>query len=416
VRADVLLGQALDRAGRGARADRRPYAVVAAGKAAAGMLDALRRRLDAPCVEALLVTPAYPPSVLPPATAVVVAGHPLPDAGSVDAGNRALALARRLGRDDRLIVLLSGGASALLTAPSPPVTLGEKGRTTRLLLDAGAAIHELNAVRKHLSCVKGGRLSAVTRSEVTTFALSDVVAPIEDDASVIGSGPTVVDPSTFADALAVIDRYGVRRHVAPAVLNRLERGARGEEPETPKRADELPAGSAFHLVGSRRAAMAAAAAAARRLGYAVVVVDPPGTGEARAAGPALLSRAAAQASATRRPCCLVASGETTVRVTGRGVGGRNQELVLSAVPALAAMGGRIVLASLGTDGIDGPTDAAGALADPTSLERGRAAGVPEPDACLADNDAYTFFRGTGDLITTGPTGTNVADLQVVLSG
>jgi len=177
---------------------------VAAGKAADGMLAALRDELETPWARALLVVPRPPASVAPPSTAVVVAGHPVPDGGSLDAGRRALEWARQLGPGERLIVLLSGGASALLAAPSPPVRLEEKTLVTRLLLDAGAPIHELNAVRKHLSSIKGGRLAASTRATVTTFALSDVVGPVEDDPSVIGSGPTVVDPSTFADALAVV--------------------------------------------------------------------------------------------------------------------------------------------------------------------------------------------------------------------
>ena len=233
----MLLGRYLASDGRGVREDPRPYAVVAVGKAAEGMLTALRRRLEAPCRQAVLVTPSAPSAAAPPSTTVLVAGHPVPTAASVQAGSRVLRLARGLGRDDRLIVLLSGGASALLSVPSPPVTLSEKVLATRLLLEAGASIHELNAVRKHLSSIKGGQLAAATRASVATFALSDVVWPVEDDASVIGSGPTVVDPSTFADALAVIERFGLRAGVPPAAVTRLERGARGEEPETPKRAE-----------------------------------------------------------------------------------------------------------------------------------------------------------------------------------
>jgi hydroxypyruvate reductase len=412
--ADVLLGRHLDTVAHDVRADPRPFAVVAAGKAAGRMLAALRDRLEAPCTRALLVVPSAPVAGEGEDTTVVIAGHPVPDAASVEAGRLALEIARQLGPGDRLIVLLSGGASALLAAPAAPVTLGDKVQLTRLLLKAGASIDELNAVRKHVSAVKGGRLAAATPAAVTTFALSDVVGPTEDDPSVIGSGPTVVDPTTFADALAVLARHGLRDRVPAAVVDLLARGARGQEPETPKQAEHLPAGSVWHLVGSRRAAMEAAATAARALGYRAAVVGPAVTGEARQAGPALLARARALAAEGGAPCCVVASGETTVRVTGRGRGGRNQELVLSTVTALAAAAGPFVVASVGTDGIDGPTDAAGAIADPTTLRRARASGAREPDACLSDNDAYTYFAAIGDLIKTGPTGTNVADLQVIL--
>ena len=246
---------------------------MAAGKAAERMLTALRDQLEAQCAQALLVVPLAPVAGVSGDTTVVVAGHPVPNAASADAGARALAAARHLGPDDRLIALLSGGASALLAAPAPPVTLADKVALTRELLAAGASIDELNAVRKHVSSVKGGRLAASTRAAVTTFALSDVVAPREDDPSVIGSGPTVVDSSTFADALTVIERHRLRTRVPASVIARLERGVRGEEPETPKRKAEGPGGWAWHLVGSRRDAMRAAGVAARRLGYTPLIVD-----------------------------------------------------------------------------------------------------------------------------------------------
>ncbi len=343
-------------------------------------------------------------------------GHPVPDTGSELAGLRALAMAGALRSDDRLLVLLSGGASALLAVPSQGLTLDDKRRATATLLSEGAEIHRLNAVRKHLSAIKGGQLAAAATAPCWTLLISDVVG---DDPSVIASGPTVADPSTFRDARGALDALGGRPAYPAAVVAHLERGLSGQRPETPKPGDARLTSARAVVVGGRRQAMEGAAVEAARRGYHVVTLEPAVVGEAREAAVAHVVRMLVAAGA-RRPVCVVSSGETTVRVTGGGRGGRNQEFALAAATARDCFGtahpGRsTMLASVGTDGVDGPTDAAGAIVDTTTLERARQAGLAPPDEFLRRNDAYAFFAALGDLLKTGPTGTNVGDLQVFLS-
>jgi hydroxypyruvate reductase len=340
------------------------------------------------------------------------ASHPSPNAASAAAGMRALELARESARaNGQLVVLLSGGASALLAAPVDGVTLDEKIATAHTVMRAGVAIDGLNCVRKHLSLVKGGRLAAAAASTLT-LAISDVHGPIADDPSVIGSGPTVADPTTFAQALEIV------RHmdgVPLAVRRHLERGARGEAVETPKPGDSHLTRGVYAVIGNRQTALDGAARAARACGYAVHLIPAPVDGEAREAARRFVAEARRALDATGRSpagACILAAGETTVTVTGSGRGGRNQEFVLAAVPDLPALG-RAVLASAGTDGIDGPTDAAGAVADSTTDERARRIGL-DRESTLAANDAYHFFRPLGDLVVWGPTGTNVGDVQVLL--
>jgi glycerate-2-kinase len=392
-----------------------PWALVSAGKAAPGMTDAVLRIAGPPPCGGIVAAPG-PCPVNWPGVRTIAAGHPLPDAGSAAAGEAALALAAGLDAASRLVVLLSGGASAMLCAPVHGVTLDGKIRTTDLLLRHGADIAGLNAVRKHLSRVKGGRLAASTPAACLTLALSDVVAPREDDPAVIGSGPTVGDETSYAGAWSVIDRAGVAAAIPAAVRAHLLSGAAGGAEDTPPPGSPALARSAWHLVGSRRDAMRGASREAERLGYDTDIVAAPVVGEARAAALALLDEALARAARRRRPCAVIASGETTVTVRGRGRGGRNQELTLALALAIAERGMPAAVMSVGTDGVDGPTAAAGAIADEGSVAR--AAGGPGGDARarLHDNDSGTFFAGLGDLVATGPTGTNVADLQVLLLG
>ena len=353
---------------------------------------------------------------------VAAGSHPVPDEASVEAGLRALAMARDARqRDATLIVLLSGGASAMLEAPAEGITLADTIALTRVLLRGGLPIADVNAIRKHVSAIKGGQL-AVAAGRSITFALSDVHGPVENDPAVIGSGPTVADPTTFADALAALTRD--QRGIGPGhalddpawplkrVLDRLRRGVRGEIEETPKPGDPRLTRAQFVLAGSRQDAMDGACAEAARRGYLVERVEAPTIGEASAAARAFLARVPGRAE---RPLCVVASGETTVTL-GRapGHGGRNQEFALAAVRGLSALADA-ALASIGTDGIDGPTDAAGAIVDDTTLARARALGL-DPDAALAAHDSHPFFRALGDLVVTGATGTNVGDLQVLLRG
>ena len=330
--------------------------------------------------------------------------HPLPDEASVRAGEEALALAaeaRRRGGE--LVVLLSGGASAMLAAPAEGLTLDGKRDVTRRLLASGASIHELNAVRRHLSRIKGGRLALGARC--TTFALSDVT---DDDAATIGSGPTVGDPSTLDDAARVLERAGITRDM-PEILALMQRAG-----ETPKPGDSALASSRFVLIGGRRTAMDGVAAAALGAGYATIVFDEPITGDAAPAGKAFAARALA---AARRigggPVAVIASGETTVRVRGSGTGGRNQEFALGAALEIQDSRLAIHLIACGTDGVDGNSPAAGAVVDSSTLSRARAAGL-DPRAALEANDSHAFFSRLGDLIFTGATGTNVGDVFVAI--
>jgi hydroxypyruvate reductase len=337
------------------------------------------------------------------------AGHPIPDDRSVTAATRALAVARSTDKTDMLVVLLSGGASAMMSLPAGELTLADKQITIQTLLREGADITELNTVRKHLSAIKGGHLAAVASGSLLTLAVSDVVG---DDLSVIGSGPTMPDFTTFAGALEVLGRHGGRERYPRAVLRRLEQGTSGAIEETPKAGDPRLARSMARVIGGRRTAVAGARAAAESLGYVVHVMEEPVTGKARVAGHALIE--AARVLSAPRPLCILSSGETTVRVTGRGKGGRNQECALGMVRALESLGSSVVAASIGTDGVDGPTDAAGAIVDSTTLARAEGADVGPPERYLNDNNAYVFFDELNDLIQIGPTNTNVGDLQVIL--
>ena len=339
---------------------------------------------------------------------VVMAGHPLPDAASVQAGRASLELARQAG-DRALLVLLSGGASAMLCAPADGITLEEKAAATRVLMNTGVDIHDLNCVRKHLSDIKGGRLAAAARSSLT-LAISDVHHPIEDDPATIGSGPTAADPTTFAQALEIASAVG---GLPAAVMNRLRRGAAGALEETIKPGDPRLRDAHFSIVGNRRTALAAAADCAGALGYAVAVVGEPTSGEANLAARTFMARAEQHFRDAGGPVCVLAAGETTVNVVGHGRGGRNQQFALAAAAELSIRRAT-VLVSAGTDGIDGPTPAAGALVESTTCDRAIRAGLSRERA-LADNDAYPFFERLGDLIVTGPTGTNVGDIQILLA-
>ena len=348
-----------------------------------------------------------------PGVRTFAAGHPSPNAESAAAGEAALELAHESRDRGGLLVLLSGGASAMLVAPAYGMTLEEKVATATRLMHAGAAIHELNCVRKHLSRVKGGQLAAAAGRTIT-LALSDVQAPVADDPSVIGSGPTVADDTTFADALEIVRRYGIT--LPDAVRAHLDRGAIGEADETIKSGDPRLGASTYTLVGNRLMAVDGAARAAESAGYQVVVLPDPTTGEARDTARRFVEAAAEAIRRTTRPTCVIGSGETTVTVRGTGLGGRNQEFGLAGASALPLLEGgdrTTVLASAGTDGIDGPTDAAGVVMDAGTLSRGTAAGL-DWRAALDNNDAYRFAAATGDLIIWGPTGTNVGDLHVLL--
>lgn len=394
------------------RPERPHYRCIAAGKAAVAMAKGAASVLKERLRGGLIVAPTADAFG---AFEAIAGGHPIPNDGSERGGRRALDIAASLAPDEALLVLLSGGASALMAVPAEGLTLEDKRKTTAQLLRAGADIQALNTVRKHLSAVKGGRLVERAGGRVHALVISDVVG---DDVSVIASGPTVPDDSTFADARAFIDRFGGAAAFPPAVVAHLDRGVRGEVAETPKPRYPSLVRSTIRVIGNRRHAMLGAGGRAGSLGYHVHLTEDAIVGEARRAAMSHLRATAAFASTLPRPACIISSGETTVHVTGRGKGGRNQEFALAAAEGVrlspdSLTGWPFVLASIGTDGVDGPTDAAGAIVDSTTMDRARAAGL-DPNAFLSDNNAYAFFDALGDLIHTGPTGTNVGDLQAIL--
>ena len=338
-------------------------------------------------------------------------GHPVPDERGVAGSIRITEIVERAGREDLVICLVSGGASALTPLPAEPITLEEKQATTRLLLACGANIHEINAVRKHISRFKGGQLARLAApAAVHALLLSDVIG---DNLDVIGSGPTAPDASTFARAAAIFDHYGIRDRVPASVRERIEAGIRGEIPETPKPGDPLFDRVRNVVVGSNRLALDAAAARARELGYRTLVLSSQIEGETREIArmhAAIIREIVDSGRPLKPPACIVTGGETTVTLKGQGLGGRNQEFVLAAAIDIAGLPATVVL-SAGTDGTDGPTDAAGAIADGDTLAR-----KPDAAAYLAANDSYHYFEPLGDLLKTGPTHTNVADVRLLLVG
>ena len=372
--------------------------VVGAGKAAAAMARAVEDHWDG-ALEGLVVT-RYGHSVPTRAIDVVEAAHPVPDAGGRAAAARILAEAEALGADDLALCLISGGGSALLTLPAPGIALADKQAVTGALLRSGAAIGEINCVRKHLSAIKGGRLGAACQpARVVSLLISDVPG---DDPAVIGSGPTVPDPTTFADARAVLRKYGIDEPAA--VIRHLEQGRE----ETPKQGDPRLAGAEARIVATPAMALAAAADAARKAGYAPVVLGDALEGEARV----LARDHAALALAAAPGTVLLSGGEATVTVTGSGRGGPNAEYALALALALDGAPGIFAIAC-DSDGIDGTEDNAGALVTPDTGARARAAGE-DAAARLAANDAYAFFAALGDLVMTGPTLTNVNDFRAIL--
>ncbi|WP_376792174.1 glycerate kinase [Thermoflexus sp.] len=390
--------------------------VLALGKAAYPMAYALQvllgRRLD----RGVLVTKyGHLAAALDERWIVIEAGHPVPDENSVRGAQALAAIAEQAGPEDLILCALSGGGSALATWPVEGISLSDLQAVTDLLLRAGATIHELNAVRKHLDRIKGGGLARFAfPATVFTLVLSDVVG---DDLSVIASGPMAPDPSTFYDAWRVLNRYGLLERIPLRVRTHLELGLHGKIPETPKPGDEIFHRVTHVIVASNRLAVQAALEEAARLGYHPFLLSTFVEGEAREVARVIVAIAKEILTTGRpvpRPACVVWGGETTVTVRGSGRGGRNQELVLAAAIALQGWPG-VVVASLGTDGTDGPTDAAGAIADGESVHRAYLLGL-DAMAHLNANDSYAFFEALGDLIRTGPTGTNVNDIGVMLVG
>jgi hydroxypyruvate reductase len=386
--------------------------IVGAGKAAVPMAAAAEVALGDLVADGVVVTKTGHGGPLH-RVRVLEAAHPVPDAAGAEAAREIAALISAAGTDDVILCVISGGGSALLAAPAPGISLEDEQATTRLLLACGATINEMNAVRKHLALLKGGALSRLASPRpILSLILSDVVG---DPLDVIASGPTVADPTTFADALEVLERRGILESVPARVRERLLRGRAGLEPETPKPGDPALRSTVNVLVGTNSIALQGAKQEAERRGYATRILSAEITGEARdvAAGHAALARRIEETGQpVPPPACILSGGETTVTVVGKGRGGRNQELALAAAIALAGTRHALLL-SAGTDGGDGPTDAAGAVADGTTVERGAAAGR-DARRHLDENDAYPFFEAIADLVRTGPTQTNVMDLHVML--
>lgn len=389
----------------------RRVVAVGAGKASARMAVALEERLG-DRLEGGLVVVKYGHRASTKVTEILEAGHPIPDQAGLRAGARLLKLLNGLGPRDLVFVLLSGGASSLLPAPVPGVTLQDKQRTTQLLLRSGATIQDINTVRKHLSVLKGGRLAAATQATVISLILSDVLG---DDPGVIGSGPTAPDSTTYADACESLRRYGVWNRIPTRVRQYLVEGQRGLHEESPK-----PGMPLFHrvqnqVIGNNAAAINAAAQAAKRLGLNALVLTTSLTGEAREAARlfgAIAREILSSGRPVRRPACILAGGELTVCVRGTGRGGRAQEFALAGAGEIAGLPG-VWLIGFGTDGTDGPTDAAGAVVNGQTASEAIQQGADLRDA-LDRNDAYSFFQAVGGLIVTGPTGTNVNDLYLLV--
>jgi len=386
--------------------------VVGAGKASGAMAAAVEAAWGDRVTDGLV---AVKDGYLAPTRRVrlVEAGHPVPDERGARAAREIRALVESAVADDLVLVLVSGGGSALTPAPAPPITLADKQAMTRLLLAAGATISQLNAVRKHCSLLKGGQLArAAAPARVEALLLSDVVG---DPLDVIASGPTTPDASTFGEALDILDGFALRDRAPRAIVERLEQGARGQIPETPKPGDPLFARVRNTIIGNNALVVDAAASRARALGLDPHVLTRALEGEAREAAVRFVELARlirAGRGPVRAPACVIAGGETTVTVRGRGTGGRCQEFALAAALAMEGLQDAVILAA-GTDGGDGPTDAAGAVSDGTSAARARAQGL-DPAARLADNDSNPVFARLGDLVVTGPTNTNLLDLYLLV--
>jgi hydroxypyruvate reductase len=382
-----------------------PVLVVGAGKAALAMGAAAAAAAGDACRGGRLIVPHAGTGPCPGGVDVATGRHPVPDDAGVAATAGLLDLVARADTRTLVVAVLSGGASALLVAPAPGIALADKQAVTAALLAAGAPIETLNLIRRHCSRVKGGGLARAAAGAAGLWALllSDVVG---DDPAVIGSGPAAADPTTFADAMTALARHLRADAVPPTVLSRLARGAAGELEDTVKPGDPVLERVRNVLIGDNRTAVDAAARAAAERGLPVEVVGEPIVGDASAAGRVLARRVLA----LPRGGALVAGGETTVRAAA-GRGGRAQHLALAA--ALELAGTPAVLLAAGTDGVDGPTDAAGACVDGETVARARTAGL-DPEAALAATDSHTLLAGTGDLVRTGPTGTNVADVVVAL--
>ena len=386
--------------------------ITGCGKAAARMALAIEDLLDDRVAGGVVVV-KYGYDLPLRRIKVVEAGHPIPDEAGLDGASQIVKLVRDAGENDLVLFLISGGGSALFPGPADGLTLADKQRATQMLLQSGATIQEINAVRKHISKLKGGRFAKLAApAHLVSLILSDVVG---DSLEAIASGPTVGDATTYSDCLEIIQRYKLREKIPHSVVNLLHRGARGAVDETPKPSDAVFQKVQNVVIGSNQTALEAAKLQAEILGYHTQILSSSVEGESRTVArshTALVKEIALTDRPVRRPACVISGGETTVTVRGDGLGGRNQEFALAAAIQIDGLDGAVVL-SAGTDGTDGVTDAAGGIVDGSTIQRGRAKGL-DATAFLTRNDSYHFLKATDDLLITGPTFTNVMDLHVML--
>jgi glycerate 2-kinase len=386
--------------------------VAGAGKASAAMARQVGKLLGPRIHDGVVVT-KYGHGMPLAHCRVMEAGHPVPDAKGVEGAAALLEMVSQAGPDDLIVCLISGGASALTPAPATGISLADKQDTTRILLGCGATIHEINTIRKHLSRIKGGRLcGAANGARVMSLILSDVIG---DDLDIIGSGMTAPDTGYFSDCRAILEQYRIWDTVPEAVRLRIQAGIKGRISDTPKPGDPLFSKVSNQVVGSLPDALTAAEKEANRRGFSPLVLSSMIQGEAKEAAGVLCAIAKEIRTSGRPvapPACLLSGGETTVTLQGTGKGGRNMEMALAGAMALAGTSG-ILMLSAGTDGTDGPTDAAGAFADGTTLSRAGALGL-SAGTHLTENNSYPFFLALEDLLVTGPTRTNVMDMQIVL--
>jgi hydroxypyruvate reductase len=386
--------------------------VIGAGKASAAMARPVEEQMG-DRITGGIIQVKYGHSVPLSRIQVREAGHPIPDENGLSGSLAILDLLENTKKNDLVLFLISGGGSALLPMPAPGLTLEDKQTTTKLMLDSGARIHEMNAVRKHISGIKGGRLAQrAFPSTLISLILSDVIG---DSLDIIASGPTVADTSTFKDCLQILEKYGLRNKIPSSVLELIEKGMRGEAEETPKKGDPVFQNTQNVIIGSNIIAAKAAEEKAKELGYNATILSTTIDGETKEAAKdhATLAKMILESGTpVEKPACVVSGGETTVTIRGNGLGGRNQEFVLAAALQIEGLE-NVVILSCGTDGTDGPTDAAGAVADGRTVQRAKALGI-DAEGYLRENDSYHFFEPLNDLIITGPTFTNVMDLRLVM--
>jgi len=388
--------------------------VVGAGKASGAMVEALEPILGNRLTGGLVVVPSGQESPKLERVRSATASHPTPDTSSVNAAKALTTLVEKLNSRDLLICVISGGGSALLSLPTEPLTIDDKGSVARLLMNAGATIVELNTVRKHLSMIKGGWLAKRSHAgRILGLIISDVVGDRLDS---IASGPISPDTTTFSDAIAVLKRHNLWEMIPSSATKILNEGANGSIPESPKSGDPCFSRVSYHILGNNRVACTSARRYLRSKGVKAEILTSSATGEARCLGSFIgsMAREIVQFDEPfRRPCAFIVGGETTVTVTGSGRGGRNQECTMACAEKIQGLKG-IAMASIGSDGIDGPTDAAGAIADGMTISRSEELPL-KFDELLAQNDSYRFFKPLNDLVMTGRTSTNVNDIAVVVS-